>query len=107
MKNNSVFERIYNNTQSYTNEYERGIAHGMMYVVEKLIWAEQYYLDARRKTNPKSMSGKENLKQMDLDMFKVINDAIQNFQERNKSWKLFSTDAQLKEYNDYIDKIFN
>ena len=104
---NSIFEHIYNNTQSYTNEYERGIAHGMIYMVEKLIWVEQYYLDARRKTNPKSMSGKENLMRMDLDMFKIINDTIQNFQSRSQSWKLFSTDDQLKEYHNYIDKIFN
>ena len=107
MINKELFNRLYWNPSRYTNEYERGISHGMMYMAEKLIWAEQYYLDARNKTNPKSMCGEKNLERTNNDMFKIINEAIQNFQERSQSWKIFSTDEQLKQYNDYINKIFN
>ena len=105
MLDKNRFQELYENPSSYSNEYERGIVHGMSFLTDKLIWGEQYYLDAREATNPKSMGGKENLNKLDIDMFKIINDQLQNYYVRANGYNLFNDEKSENEYKELLKNI--
>ena len=89
MSHFDIFERLYNHPETACGQYEQGIVEGMTYMADKLIWGEQYYIDAI-----KANITKENWPFRATDMYNLINDTIQKFCAKNKDIKkLWDNDA--------------
>ena len=99
------FEQLYQNPHSFSNEYERGVVHGMAFLADKLIWAEEYYLDARRAMNPNSMDGQENYYKHSTDMFRILNDQLQDYYSRANGYDLFNTKETEEQWKELKKKI--
>ena len=88
----NIFERLYNHPETACGKYEQGIVEGMTYMADKLIWSEQYYLDAFE-ANGGELTQK-NWPIRASDMFDIINNIIQNFCTKNINIKkLWDNDA--------------
>ena len=91
-----IFERLYHYPDTACGKYEQGIVEGMTYMADKLIWAEQYYIDAIQATN-KEFATKENWAERAADMYTIINDTIQDFCFKNsKIRQLWDKEAYSK-----------
>ena len=71
-----IMERLYHHPETACGKYEQGIVEGMTYMADKLIWGEEYYLDA---FHANGGTYEKNWPQREADMFKILNDTIQNF----------------------------
>lgn len=81
MSYNNLFERLYNHPETACGKYEQGIVEGMTYMADKLIWGEQYYINAIN--NNGGEFNKENWPQRATDMYNILNDTIQNWCKKN------------------------
>ena len=91
MSHFNMLERLYNNPEAACGKYEQGIVEGMTYMADKLIWSEQYYIDAFEAAGEIT---KENWLTRTSDMYTIINDTIQNFCHKNLNIKkLWDNDA--------------
>lgn len=104
MENTERFQELFSNPNSYTNEYERGIVHGMAFLAEKLIWAEQLYLDALE-SNHKNEKEYDYNKNIGTDLHQVVNKIYQDFATRSHSFELFQNKELETWYNDIREKL--
>ena len=106
--NKNKFEYLFCNPKNFTNEYEKGIVHGMAFFADKLKWGEEYYLQARAANmNLNSISEgitKENWPKMQQDMYEILNNVIQNFSAQINIDPPFYTDKEFKNHIENIKK---
>ena len=96
------FQYLFQNPNNYQNDYERGIVHGMAFFAQKLIWAEQIYLDALR-SNHKNEKKYNFNKNIEADMHKITNRIYQDFDSRANGFNLFKN-KKLEEWYNNIEK---
>ena len=95
---------LFNNPSKYTNEYERGLVHGMAFLTEKLIWAEQIYLDAISGDKKFITYTKDECQMHQSNMYQLLNDIIQNYASRSNSFNLIN-DKYVENWYNNIRKL--
>ena len=76
----------------------------MAFLTEKLIWAEQIYLDAVEHTSC-SFYTKETWEMHERAMYEIINNIIQSFQCRSNSFELINNEQVEQWYNNIRKKL--
>ena len=99
------FQYLFEHPEDFRNEYERGIVHGMAFFADKLIWAEELYLNALE-SNHKDEKGYNYHKNIDKDMYKILNELCQDFADKSHSFDLFKC-KELETWYNNIRKELN
>lgn len=92
------FQYLFEHPKDFKNEYERGIVHGMAFFAEKLIWAEELYLNALESNHKDDKKYNYN-NHIDADMHKIVNRIYQDFAHRSCSFDLFKSKELESWYN--------
>lgn len=98
------FQYLFEHPEDFKNEYERGIVYGMAFFAEKLIWAEELYLNALE-SNHKDEKGYNYHKNIEKDMYEILNKLCQDFTSKTHSFDLFKCKELETWYNNIRKKL--